>query len=252
MGSDVAKQVRRMAALVTATVLLTSCSEGGPGGDAAQDEGQPAVEASPSTATSSPSSSSSSQEPSSPTSSSTTSLPSRPTTEDSDSADTTGSDEAEPPVVTGSSSAPQDLGLADFFVREGWQEGELQVPRESEPVQAISTEVSLQYSSRTSCENVSEFPSAPPLELRLAAESGTVSFTFSQALTSATSDTLLDVKLLADNRTADTATVPFQESRTLSVEVVGVSSVRVEIAVNGDSPSCSTTAVVRDVQLTSG
>ncbi len=174
--------------------------------------------------------------------------------EDSDSSEDTGSDEADAPIVTGSSSAPQDLTLGDFFIREGWEEDEVRLPRQQDPVQALTTELSPENSGYRGydCEDLREPPSAPPLELRLAAESGTLNLTVSQALNSATSDTLLEAKLLADNRTIETITILFEELRTLSVPVDGVSSVKLEISVVPDSASCSTTAVVRDVELTSG
>ncbi len=237
-----------------AATLLTGCSGDEQAGNAAQGEGQAATQATPSSSTASatPSSSTASATPSS---TSQRSTPSRSSsgTQSSASPDGTGGDATDPPIVVGTSSAPRTLTLGDFFVNEGWEEGEVKVPRQQEPVQALTTEV-VPKSSGYTCEQLSrnsKLPAAPPLELRLAAESGTITFTVSQALASATSDTLLDVTLLADNRTVETTTAPFEESRTLSVAVDGVSSVKLQIAVSGDSPSCSTTAVVRDVQLTS-
>lgn len=228
-----------LASLLVVAGLLSGCSDGDDAAVTAEGEGAASAETSPGSPSPSPSRSPSPRP--SPTSS--------PDSGSSASPDATDVDATNAPIVTGTSSAPQTLTLVDFFNRTGWDEGEVQVPRQQEPVQALTTELTPDYTG-SRCENVIEDLVASPLELRLAAESGTVAFTVGQALDSATSDTLLDVKLLADNRTVETTTVPFAESRTLSTPVDGVSSVKLQVSVSEDSPSCSTTVVVRDVRLT--
>ena len=106
-----------MAAMAVAATLLTGCSGDEQAGNAAQGEGQATMQATPSSSTAPATSSSTSQQSTPPTSSS--------RTQNSASPSGTGSDASDPPIILGTSSAPETLTLGDFFVNEGWEEREV-------------------------------------------------------------------------------------------------------------------------------
>lgn len=120
-----------------------------------------------------------------------------------------------PPVIVGGGASEQQLTLADIFSAYGWEEGAIEVPNSDGPVQrAIYTEIG------------SSNPRS--IELRFRQQRGTLNIEVAQALMSRNSDVPVEWRLSADGRLVETQTLLFNERRTMSVDLTGVSAVILE------------------------
>lgn len=108
-----------------------------------------------------------------------------------------------------------DLTLADARPTRSWEEASYRVPGSTEQVTAMATE--LPY-----CDE-------EELEFRFAVPSGTIEFTVAQDLDSESSSETLDISLVVDGATEDTAEIGFDESATLSADLTGASAVVLQV-----------------------
>jgi hypothetical protein len=102
-------------------------------------------------------------------------------------------------------------------------------------------------------EDSDDFPvSTTPLELRLDGNPGTLSVTVGQTTNSTDSDVLLDAKLVVDGTPRKTATLKYNETKTLTTPVTGVSVVELVISVDATSEACRTEPVAYNASITGG
>lgn len=144
-----------------------------------------------------------------------------------------------PPVIVGGGVGEQRLTLADIFRAEGWDEGAMEIPNSTEPAQgAIFKNL--------------DWNRDGAMELRFQRQRGTLTIEVAQALMSTHSDVPIEWKLSADGRLVETQTVLFNERRTMTLPLTGVSAVILEAkpAKGETSRSFSTTAVVVSLTIT--
>ena len=133
--------------------------------------------------------------------------------------------------------AARKLSLVDIFDHEGWDEGSVSVPKHSETISAVW--------SRMSCGNRS-------LEWRFADQAGRLVVDVAQALDSATSDTVFEFKLFADQRLADTSLGKFSAAAHLETGLTGVNAVRLTVTPAEGTPHCDATAVITNMSVVPG
>lgn len=143
-----------------------------------------------------------------------------------------------PAVIVGGGVEEKKLTLADIFSAETWEEGAIEIPNTEAPIQrAIYTDVD--YNGRS-------------VELRFRQQQGTLNIEVAQALMSENSDVPVEWRLSADGRLVETQTVLFNERRTMSLDLTGVSAVTLEaISSRGETSGRSlTTAVIVSLTIT--
>ena len=140
-----------------------------------------------------------------------------------------------PPILTGITTTPKKLVLAEVFASVGWEEGPVSVPKHSGTIQGTF--------SRMGC-GVQQ-----NLELRFADQSGILKIDLAQALDSQTSGATLEFKLLADGRLVDTTLVKFNGQGHLETDLTGVSAVRMEARHTPGAGTYQATAVITDMTV---
>ncbi|NCD19245.1 MAG: hypothetical protein EOL89_04575 [Actinobacteria bacterium] len=144
-----------------------------------------------------------------------------------------------PPVIVGGGATEQRLTLTDIFSADYWEEGAIEIPNSNEPIQrAIFMELGRSVVAK--------------MELRFQPQRGTLRIEVAQALMSANSDVPVEWRLSADGRLVETQTVLFNERRTMTLDLTGVSAVILEASTSrGESSgSYTTTPVIVGLTIT--
>lgn len=147
-----------------------------------------------------------------------------------------------PPIVTGTSGQPQTLTLDQAVHNLGWSEKiDTPVGRSLQQVKEIQVSCSAAF-------NDSEM-----LEYRFSGSSGTLSVTVQQALSSDTSDGVVEAALFVDGRQS-LQQLGFKETKTFTTPLTGVNAVKIAIrGVVDNSGLCpgEVTAVITNISITS-
>ena len=152
------------------------------------------------------------------------------------------SDSSAPPIVTGTVGQIQNLTLDQAIHSTGWSE------KIDTPVGQGAQQVK---QSQVTCS--SNFSSSDPLEYRFSEASGTLAITVQQALSSDTSDGIIEVAVFVDGRQS-LQQLGFKDARTFTVPLTGVNAVKVAVrGVAEKSGACPgyVTALLTNLSITS-
>lgn len=131
------------------------------------------------------------------------------------------------------------LGLGSFFNPTGWQENRYNVA-DKKLVQGIRGELV------PAC---GDHPVSPELELRLGSAYRQLTFSVGQAQDSASSQRVMTVEVWTDNEKVDLRKVPFNKVQPFTVDVTGVSALRVRFVLDPEDrdATCSGESIVSPV-----
>lgn len=128
------------------------------------------------------------------------------------------SDTRSPIVTETATSGEQVLVLADAFHADAWSEGEYTRAGQSQPQKAMKAEIDCYVDGR-----------GASIEMRLAQPTGRMLVDVAQAMDSESSGERLEFSLYTDSRLADSKTIPFTGTATLSAPLAGVAVVVVGV-----------------------
>lgn len=242
------RRVQGIAFLSGAAPLLSACAGGGAGEPAAETVTVTETQtAQPSGPTADSSSASAATESASPApadgNSASSEAPSGSSASDEPSAGSDPSDSDAP--ILGEDRKGEALTLSDFFSPgEGWDENRYDVA-DQQDITGIAGELD-------SC-GAGDYPGPAELEMRLANNFESLSFTAGQANGSESSDQVLVVRVEGNGGQLDIKRIPFNETATFDVGVEDVNSLVVQTYLDDEVEDCSrngsTQAVFWDFEL---
>lgn len=128
----------------------------------------------------------------------------------------------------GTDAQGRKLTLNDFFNPSSyWQERRYDIADQKQ-VQGIGAQVS-------SCGDTA---TPQELELRLANNFSTLRFSVAQANDSVKSDQSLSVEVLANNRQAESRSVPFNQVQQFTIDVRSVNALKIDLRLDSSVPRC--------------